>query len=143
MQTSPVAQTVKASAYNAGDPGSIPGSGRSSGEGNGSPLQCSCLENPMGGGAWWATVHGVTKSRTRLSDFTNLTLTGKKSDCQGRTHKRCRFDPWVGKISWRRTWQPTPVFMPGKSHGERRLEGKLQSMGSQRVGQDGSAEHIS
>ena len=41
-----------------------------SGEGNGTPLQYSCLENPMGGGAWWATVHGVAKSRTRLSDFT-------------------------------------------------------------------------
>ena len=40
-----------------------------SGEGNGSPLQYSCLENPMGGGAWWAAVHGVTMSRTRLSDF--------------------------------------------------------------------------
>ena len=39
------------------------------GEGNGTPLQYSCLENPMDGGAWWATVHGVTKSRTRLSDF--------------------------------------------------------------------------
>ena len=41
----------------------------SPGEGNGNPLQYSCLENPMDGGAWWATVHGVTKSRTRLSDF--------------------------------------------------------------------------
>ena len=40
------------------------------GEGNGNPIQCSCLENPMDGGAWWAAVHGVTKSRTRLSDFT-------------------------------------------------------------------------
>ena len=59
-----------ASAYSAGDPGSIPGSGRSPGEGNGNPLQYSCLENPMDGGAWWATVHGVTQSRTRLSNFT-------------------------------------------------------------------------
>ena len=57
----------KASAYNAGDPGSIPGSGRSPGEGNGNPLQYSCLENPMEGGA---TVHGVAKSQTRLRDFT-------------------------------------------------------------------------
>ena len=48
------------SAYNAGDLGSIPGWGRSPGEGNGYPLQCSCLENPMGRGAWWATVHGLT-----------------------------------------------------------------------------------
>ena len=44
------------------------------GEGNVKPLQYSCLENPMEGGAWWATVHGVTKSRTRLSDFTFYTL---------------------------------------------------------------------
>ena len=60
------------SAYNAGDPGSIPGSGRSPGEGNGNALQSSCLENPMDGGAWWAAVHGVAKSQTRLSDFTSL-----------------------------------------------------------------------
>ena len=60
----------KESACSAGDPGSIPGSGRSPGEGNGNSLQYSCLENPMDGGAWWATVHGVTKSQTRLSDFT-------------------------------------------------------------------------
>ena len=51
----------KVSAYNAGDPGSIPGSGRSPGEGNGNPLQYSCLENPVDRGAWWAAVHGVTK----------------------------------------------------------------------------------
>ena len=62
------------SASNAGDLGSIPGSGRSLGEGNGNPLQYSCLENPMDGGAWWATVHGVAKSQIRLSDLTNLTL---------------------------------------------------------------------
>ena len=61
---------VKASASNAGDLGSIPESGRSSGEGNGNPLQYSCLEDPMDGGAWWATGHGVAKSWTRLSDFT-------------------------------------------------------------------------
>ena len=48
-------------AYNAGDPGSIPGLGRSPGEGNGNPLQYSCLENPMDGGAWQATVYGVAK----------------------------------------------------------------------------------
>ena len=54
----------KASAYNAGDPGSIPGSGRSPGEGNGNPLQYSCLENPMDGGAWWAPVYVVAKSWT-------------------------------------------------------------------------------
>ena len=54
----------KESVCNAGDSGSIPGSGRSLGEGNGYPLQYSCLRNPMDRGAWWATVHGVAKSRT-------------------------------------------------------------------------------
>ena len=60
----------KASACNVGDPGSTPGSGRPPGEGNGNPLQSSCLGNPMDAGAWWPTVHGVAKSWTRLSDFT-------------------------------------------------------------------------
>ena len=60
----------KESARSVRDLGSIPGLGRSPGEGNGNPLQYSCLENPMDGGAWWAIVHRVTKSWTRLSDFT-------------------------------------------------------------------------
>ena len=54
----------------------------SSGEVNGTPLQYSCLENPMDGGAWWAAVHGVVKSRTRLSDFTctfSLSCTGEEN----------------------------------------------------------------
>ena len=54
----------KESACNAGDPGSTPGLGRSPGEGNGNPLQYSCLENPMDRGAWQAIVHGLTKSWT-------------------------------------------------------------------------------
>ena len=57
----------KESARNAGDPGLVPASGRSPGEGNGHPLQCSCLENPMDRGAWRAIVHGVAKSETELS----------------------------------------------------------------------------
>ena len=64
----------KDSAYNAGDPGSILGLGRSPGEGNGNPLQYSCLENPMDRGAWGATVHGVTESQTRLSDLQSKKL---------------------------------------------------------------------
>ena len=56
-------------------------------EDNGTPLQYSCLENPMDGGAWWAAVHEVAKSRTRLSDFTFTFM------------------------HWRRKWQPTPVFL--------------------------------
>ena len=62
----------KASACNAGDPGSVLGSGRSPGEGNGNPLQYSCLENSKDGGAWWATVHGVPESQTQLSKFISL-----------------------------------------------------------------------
>ena len=60
---------VKASASNAGDLGSVPGSGRSPGEGNDNPLQYSCLENPMDGGALQATIHGVAKSQTRLTSL--------------------------------------------------------------------------
>ena len=55
-------------AEDAGDSGSISGLGRFPGGRNGNPLQHSCLDNPMDRGAWWATVHGVTKSQTRLSD---------------------------------------------------------------------------
>ena len=68
----PGGSEVKASACNAVDLSSIPGSGRSPGEGNGNPLQYSRLENPVDGGAWQATVHGVTKIWARLSDFTSL-----------------------------------------------------------------------
>ena len=64
-------------------------------EGNGTPLQYSCLENPMDRGAWWAAVHGITKSQhdwaTSLSLFTFM--------------------------HWRRKWQPTPGFLPGESQG--------------------------
>ena len=63
------------------------------GEGSGTPLQYSCLESPMDGGAWWAAVHGVARSLTQMSDFT-FTFTF---------------------MHWRRKWQPTPVFLPGKS----------------------------
>ena len=62
-----MAQIVKNPPANAGDPGSIPGSERSPGEGNGNPLQYSCLEPSVDRGAWWATVHEVAKE-TRLSD---------------------------------------------------------------------------
>ena len=57
---------VKNPPASAGDPGSIPGSGRPSGEGNGCPPQYACLENSVDRGAWWATVHGVAKSQTQL-----------------------------------------------------------------------------
>ena len=61
----------KASACNAGDPGSICGSGRYPGEGNGNPLQYSCLGNPIDRGAWEATVHGVAKTQTWLGELNN------------------------------------------------------------------------
>ena len=68
----PGGSEVKASACNAEDLGLIPESERSPGEGNGNPLQYSCLENPMDGGAWWATVHWVAKSQILLSNLTNF-----------------------------------------------------------------------
>ena len=58
--------TVQESACKAGDLGSIPGLGRNPGEGNGNPVQYSCLGSPMDSGAWWAVVHGIAKTQTRL-----------------------------------------------------------------------------
>ena len=66
----PHSQVGKESACSAGDPGSIPRSGRSPGEGNGDPFQYSCPENSTDRGAWWATVHGFTKSWTQLRQLT-------------------------------------------------------------------------
>ena len=71
-----------------------------SGEGNGTPLQYSYLENPMDKRAWWAAVHGVAKSQTRLSDFFTF-------------------------MHWRRKWQPTPVLLPGESQGRGSLGCRL------------------
>ena len=73
------------------------------GEGNGNPLQCSCLENPGDGGAWWAAVSGVAQSRTQLkwlSSSSSIRI----------------------ELNYRQ-WQPTPVLLPGKSHGWRSLVG--------------------
>ena len=64
-----MAKSLPASPGDVRDTGSTPGSGQSPGGGHGSQLQYSCLENPMDGGAWWATVHGVAKSQTQLGDF--------------------------------------------------------------------------
>ena len=68
LQGFPGGSMVKNPPANAGDTGSIPGSGRSPGEGDGNPLQYSCLGNLMDRGAWWATVHSVAKGQTGLSD---------------------------------------------------------------------------
>ena len=81
------------------------------GEGNGSPLQYSCLENPMDGGTWWAAVHGVAKSQTRLSDFT-FTFLFPALEKEMATHSSV--------LAWR---------IPGTGES-----GGLSSMGSHRVG---------
>ena len=72
----------------AGDVDSIPGSGRSPGEGNGNPLQYPCLENPMDRGAWWATVHRVTKSWTRLKRLKTHSCHMKTQKAGGRLQTR-------------------------------------------------------
>ena len=81
--------------------------------------------------AWHSAVHGLTKSRTWLHDWTTtkpITLASHVAQwwrihLQCMRHKRCGLDPWVGKIPWRTAWQPTPVFLPGESQGQRRLAG--------------------
>ena len=83
------------------------------GEGNGTPLQYSCLENSMDRGAWWAAAHGVTKSRTRLSDFT-FTFHFHALEEEMATHSSV--------LAWRIPWTEKP--------------GRLQSIGSHRVGHD-------
>ena len=96
------------------------------GEGNDNPLRYSCLENPMEGRAWQATVHGVAKSRTRSNYFTRAFLggtSGKDPACQCSRCDRSRFDPWIGKILQGRVWQPTSVFLTGESHGQKSLAG--------------------
>ena len=102
MRGFPGDSVVKTLPAKRGDIGSISGLGRYPGGENGNPLQYSCLENPMDGGALWATAHGIAKSRPQLSDLTFIDtiglprwLSGKESACQSR---RCRFDPWVRKI---------------------------------------------
>ena len=115
------------STCNVGDPGSIPGLERPPGERKGYTLQYSGLENFMD-----CIVHGGRKEldtaeRLSLSLQDRLRLprwlSGKESTCQCRRHRRCGFKPWVRKIPWRRKWQPTPVVLPGKSHGQRSLVG--------------------
>ena len=78
---------------------------------------------PIDRGTWQAAVHGVEKSQHMIFWGFPGGTTGKKPIFQRRRHKGYRFDPWIGKISWRRAWQPTPVFLPGKSHGQRSLAG--------------------
>ena len=104
---------VKESACSAGEPDSIPGLGRSPGEGNGTPLQYSCLENPMDRGAWWAIDHGVTKNETRLSNFT-FTFPFHALEKEMATHSSV--------LAWRIPGTREPAGLP--------------SLGSHRVGHD-------
>ena len=98
---------------------------------NGNPIQYYCLGNPMDRGDWW-----ITKSQTQLkrlsssSSSSNLKLVTLLNQSrlpgwllQCRRHRRCRFEFPLGKIPWNRKWKPTLVFLPGKSHGQRSLEG--------------------
>ena len=109
----PGGSVVKNPPVNAGDLGLIPGQEDLLGEGNGNPLQYSCLENPMDGGVWWAAVYGVAKSRTRMSNFT-FTFHFHALEKEMATHSSV--------LAWR---------IPGT--GE---PGGLLSMGSYRVGHD-------
>ena len=127
-----MARTVKNPPANAVDLTLIPGSARSPREGNDNPLQYSCLENFRDRGAWWATVHGVTKSQKWLSDIPESVLPHIRREV---------FAELFGSIySWlthcshllycclewslqRRQWHPTPVLLPRKSHGWRSLVG--------------------
>ena len=153
------------------------------GEGNGNPLQRSCLENPRDMGAWWAAVYGVAQSQTRLKRLSSSSISPRvllnqhyfhwfhsfhlqESKWNICLHKnlytsiyssiipgsqrwkqswlswggsvvirlQCRrrgFDPWVRKIPWSWKWQPTPVFLSGKSQWQRSLAGS-SSWGSQK-----------
>ena len=101
MSLMPGGSDGKTSTNNPGDPGSSRGSGRSPGEENCNPLQYTCLENPMDGGAWWAIVPGVAKSWTRLSDFTftfhlheyyDFTLFGKSPTSSVHIVNTCFFE---------------------------------------------------
>ena len=92
------------------------------GEGNGNPLQCSCLENPRDRGACWAAVYGVTQSRARLKWLSSSRRDLHYFCLQAMGLRRVGHD-WATSLSlftfmhWRRKWQPTPVFLPGESQG--------------------------
>ena len=137
-QVALVVKNLPANAVNIRDSGLISGSGRSPRGGHGDPLRCSCLENPMDRGAWWATVHWVTHSQIRLRwkavapHFRTLALKipwmEKSGGLQSMGSLRVGHD-WATSLShftfmhWRRKWQPTPVFLPGESQGQQSLVG--------------------
>ena len=100
------------------------------GEGNGNPLQCSCLENPRDGGAWWAALYGSCRVGHNWSDAAaatpqNQLLVWFLSDFLGGSDSKespCKAGE-LGLILWRREWQSTPVFLPEEFHGQRSLMG--------------------
>ena len=112
----------KESTYNAGDENLIRWLGRSLGEGNGNPLQYSCLENSMDRGTWWATVRGVAKSCTWLSDYTIITTMANSPYCTVKPNTEKAMAPHSSTFAWKIPWTEEP--------------GRLQSMESLRVGHD-------
>ena len=140
-----VVKNLPANAGDLRDAGLIPGSGRCPGGGHGSPLQYSCLENPLDRGPWWAMVHRATKNQVRLKQLSmhacpeKQTHTGfpggpvvENLPCDVRDTSST---PGLRRFPCRRKWQLTPVVLPGESP---RTEepGRLKFMGSQRVGHD-------
>ena len=95
-----VARNPPANEGDAEDSGSIPESGRSPGAGNGTPLQYSCLENPMDRGAWWAAVHGVAKSRTRLHFHFHFSLSCIGEGSGNPLQCSCLENPRDGRNWW-------------------------------------------
>ena len=99
------------------------------------PKQISALKitkGPILKGVWFDHLAEFLDLEIQTLGPQNWGLGGKESTCQCRRHRRGGFDPRVGKIPWRRKWQPTPVFLPGKSHGQK-AQGGLQSMRSQEL----------
>ena len=87
---------------------------------------CPTLSDPMDHSPPGSSIHGIFQARVLEWGAIAFSVGGassKEPTCQFRRHWRHRFDPWVGNIPWRRKWQPTPVFLPGEFHGQRRLAG--------------------
>ena len=99
-------------------------------------IKLSRQEN-LPGGLWSMEPQRVGQDWTHFKCFPRGT-SGKEITSQCRRHKRCGFSLWVGKIPWRRKWQPTPIFLPGEFQGQRSLAGCSQSMGLQRAEHDWS-----
>ena len=111
-------------ACNVGDLALVPGSGRSPGEGNGNPLQCSLMENPHGQRSLESYSPWSPKSWMCLTfRASHVTLVVKNPPANSGDIKRCEFDSWVEKMPWRREWQPTPVYLHGESYGQRNSVG--------------------